>query len=305
MSSVPFEETKSKTNRKKNMKKLTPYFFLAPFLFFFVSFMVYPILNSLYLSFTSSQGSMAVSWVGLDNFKAIISDKLFWKSLGNVFIVLLVQVPVMLCLGTILANFLNSKNLKFKLGFRLMVFLPVIIDLVTYSIVFSIIFNEDYGIVNYLLSVININPIAWFTDPFWSKLLIIIAVTWRWTGYNTIIILSGLQSIDDSLYESSDLDGASKTQQLLKITVPMLKPILLFCAVLSTIGTINLYTEPSLLTNGGPNNATNTPVMYIFQYGFESFNYGYASAAAYITTIIVGSLSFLQMRFSKGGKIDA
>jgi len=305
MSSTASVEEKKIKKIKWDKKKLTPYLFLAPFFFFFIAFMVYPIFNSLYLSFTSAQGSMAADWVGFKNFKSVLQDKLFWQSLRNVFVVLIIQVPLMLFLGTVLANALNRKGLKFKGGFRLMIFLPVLIDLVTYSIVFSIIFNEDYGIINYLLTLINLEPIAWFTNPFWAKALIVIAVTWRWAGYNTIIILSSMQSIDDSLYESADLDGATKLQQFFQITLPMLKPILLFCAILSTIGTINLYTEPSLLTNGGPNNSTNTPVMYIFQYGFQSFNYGYASAAAYITTIIVGALSFLQMKLTKGGKIDA
>ncbi|WP_245644895.1 carbohydrate ABC transporter permease [Peribacillus loiseleuriae] len=292
------------TRRKKgwNQKTLAPYLFLSPFFIVFLIFMVYPIIESLYLSFTSTQGTSS-EWIGLENFKNILTDGLFWKSLSNVFIILLVQVPLMLILGTLLAVILNSKFLKAKALFRLMIFLPVLIDLVTYSIVFSIIFHEQYGIMNYLLGVLHIDPIQWFSDPFWSKVLIIIAVTWRWTGYNTIILLAGLSAVDDSLYESAEVDGASKFTQFFKITIPMLKPILLFCGILSTIGTIQLFTEPSLLTNGGPNNATNTPVMYLYQFGFQSFQFGYASAAAYIITIIVGIISFFQIKLSKGGEI--
>ena len=292
------------TVRKKkwNQKILAPYLFLSPFFIVFIIFMVYPIIESLYLSFTSTQGNTS-EWIGLENFKNILTDGLFWKSLSNVFIILIVQVPIMLILGSLLAVILNSKFIKAKPLFRLMIFLPVLIDLVTYSIVFSIIFHEQYGMVNYLLGLFHIDPILWFSDPFWSKMLIIIAVTWRWIGYNTIILLAGLTAIDESLYESAEIDGANKFTQFFKITIPMLKPILLFCGILSTIGTIQLFTEPSLLTMGGPNNATNTPVMYVYQFGFQSFQFGYASAAAYIITIIVGIISFFQIKLSRGGEI--
>ncbi|MFZ7945914.1 MULTISPECIES: carbohydrate ABC transporter permease [Bacillaceae] len=296
--------TKPSVARKKkwNHKKLTPYLFLSPFFIVFAIFMVYPIFESLYLSFTSAQGNRA-EWVGFENFKNILTDGLFWKSLSNVFIILIVQVPIMLIIGTLLAVLLNSKFIKGKAIFRLCIFLPVLIDLVTYSIVFTLIFNEQYGMMNYVLSLIHIDPIHWFSDPFWSKVLIILAVTWRWTGYNTIILLAGITTIDDSLYESAEVDGANKFTQFFKITIPMLKPILLFCGILSTIGTIQLFTEPSLLTAGGPNNATNTPIMYLYQFGFQSFQFGYASAAAYIITIIVGIISFFQIKLSKGGEM--
>lgn len=286
---------------KKFLKKATPYLFLAPFFIIFSIFMIYPIFNSLYLSFTSAQG-IVQTWVGFENYINILTDKVFWKSLLNVFIVLIVQVPLMLFLGTILSSFLNSEKLKFKGFFRLLIFLPVLIDLVTYSIVFSILFQEQYGIVNYVLNLMHLPSIMWLSNPIWARILIMIAVTWRWTGYNTVIILAGLQSIDNSLYEAADIDGAGPVTKLLKITLPLLTPVLLFCAIMSTIGTVQLFTEPQLLTVGGPNNSTLTPIMYLYQYGFQNFKFGYASAVAYVITFIVFVMSLIQIKLSKGAE---
>lgn len=285
-------------DKKKKFNSLTPYLLLGPFLAIFLVFLIYPIFNSLYLSFTSAQGS-SVEWVGFKNFSRVLQDPIFWKSLSNVFIFLIVQVPVMIILGCIIASTLNYKDLKFKGLLRFFIFSPVLIDMVTYSIVFSIIFNERFGSFNYFLSKFGVDQIAWFTDPFWAKILIIIALTWRWTGYNSIILLSGMQSIDYSLYESADLDGAGIIKKFTHITLPSIAPVILFCTITSTIGTINLYTEPSLLTAGGPMNSTYTPIMYIYDYGFNSFNFGYASAAVYVLTTIVVSISGIQMLVSR------
>jgi lactose/L-arabinose transport system permease protein len=286
----------------KVSKEMAPYVLLSPFLLIFIVFMIIPILNAFYISFTSAQGSSS-SWVGLENFKNVLTDPLFWKSMGNTAIILIVQVPIMLILAVLTAVGLNAAYLRLRGVFRLIIFLPVLIDLVTYSIVFSLLFNDQYGVINYILGALGIDPINWLEDSFWAKITIIVALIWRWTGYNAIILLSGLQGIDKSLYESAEVDGAGKITQFFTITVPMLKPILLFCGILSTIGTLQLFTEPFLLTNGGPNNATQTPVMYIYQYGFQSFRFGYASAAAFVLTFIVGAFSYLQIRFTKGGEI--
>jgi lactose/L-arabinose transport system permease protein len=221
----------------------------------------------------------------------------------NTAIILVVQVPIMLFLAFLLATAVNNNKIRGKGFFRLAIFMPILIDLVTYSIVFSIIFNDQYGALNYILQLFHITGIHWLQDPLWAKVTIIIAITWRWTGYNAIILLAGLQSIPETIYEAADIDGASSITKFFRITMPMLKPIFLFCAIMSIIGTLQLFTEPFLLTNGGPDNATETPVLFIYQYAFQSFHFGYASAAAYVLTGIVAILSYLQIRVSKGGEI--
>jgi len=284
-------------------KRFTPYLFILPFLLLFLAFMIYPILESFYLSFTAAEGSTS-SWIGLDNFRQLFGDRLYWKSMLNITIILLVQVPVMLFLAFLLAVAVNNDNIRGRSIFRLAIFMPVLIDLVTYSIVFSILFNDQYGVLNYFLQLFHLPGIHWVQDAFWAKVTIIVAITWRWTGYNAIILLAGLQAIPENIYESAAIDGASEIRKFFQITMPMLKPIFLFCAIMSIIGTLQLFTEPFLLTNGGqPDNSTETPVLFIYQYAFQSFHFGYASAAAYVLTAIVAIFSYLQIRVSKGGEI--
>ena len=284
---------------------MTPYAFIAPFFIIFGIFMIYTIIYSFLLSFSEySDGHM--SFVGLQNFKDLFADKDFSIALVNVFIFLIVQVPVMLVLATFIATMLNSKLLKWKSLFRMGVFLPVLIDLVTYAIVFTLIYNNDSGILNYLLKLLKLPAVNWLSDPLWAKVAVIISITWRWTGYNAIIILAGLQAVDHSIIESAVVDGAGPSTVFFKIIMPMLKPVLLFCAVMSTNGTIQLFTEPFILFppyGSGPANSTQTVITYLYQNGFQGFKFGLASAGAYVIAGIIILLSLIQMKFTKGGEI--
>ncbi|WP_236838643.1 carbohydrate ABC transporter permease [Caldalkalibacillus salinus] len=281
---------------------LHPYLFISPFFILFGTFMLYPLVYALVLSFSRWQGGQS-TFVGLENYKMLMTDPLFWKSLGNTSLILFVQVPMMLLLATLIAVFLNVKHLKFKGFFRMAFFLPVLIDLVTYALVFSLIFNEQYGLINQWLGWLGLESIAWFSEGIWAKVLIIVAVTWRWTGYNAVIILSGLQTVPSDLYEAASIDGAGKVTRFFKITVPMLKPVLLFCAILSTIGTLQLFAEPYVLTGGGPRNETMSVILYLYDTAFGTFNFGLASAGAYVITTIIAVLSYFQIKLAKGGEI--
>lgn len=287
---------------RQTIKTIVPYLFIVPFFLFFSVFMLYPIIYSLVLSF-SKWTAGKITFVGLQNYKYLLSDTLFWKSLGNTSIYLIVQVPLMLLLAAIIAVMVNANKLRFKHGFRVAFFLPALIDLVTYSIVFSILFNQSNGLVNQLLEAVGLQAVPWKTDGFYAKLLIIIAITWRWVGYNSIILLSGLQNIPDEMYESAHLDGAGPIRTFFTMTIPMLKPVLLFCVVLSTIGTFQLFAEPKILTGGGPNHQTTSVMLYLYETAFRSFNFGLASAGAYIVTSIIAIFSYLQIRLTRGGEI--
>lgn len=235
---------------------------------------------------------------GLDNYTRLFTDELFLTSMKNTFEILLIQVPIQLCFALIIAVLLNSALVRLKTLFRIAYFLPVVTALVAYSIVFMIMLDENYGIVNYILSTFGFPKIGWLTDPFWAKVALMMAITWRWTGYNMVIYLAGLQSIPKQIYEAADLDGAGKLRQFISITVPQLKPIILFTFVLSTIGTLQLFDEPYILTEGGPNNATLTISLYLYQTGFQFFDFGYASAIAYVLVFIIAVLSYLQMKWA-------
>ncbi|SES30478.1 carbohydrate ABC transporter permease [Salipaludibacillus aurantiacus] len=288
-------ESKKKSKRKFITPKTAPYIFIAPAVILFIIFTVYPVVQSLILSFQTSSGGVS-TFAGLDNYRRLFNDPLFYKALGNTFTILIIQVPIMLTIAVLLAVLMNSALLKMRAFFRIAFFMPAITALVAYAIVFMIMLDENYGLVNYALSLVGIDPIAWLNDPFWAKVSLIVAVTWRWTGYNMVIFLAGLQNISNDLYEAASIDGAGKIRQFFSITLPQLKPIFLFTFVLSTIGTLQLFDEPFILTGGGPNNSTLTISLYLYINGFRYFDFNYASAIAYILVIIIALLSWFQMK---------
>ena len=250
---------------------------------------------------TSLQSGLAnnLRFVGIENYIRLLSDQTFLKAAGNTFLYLIIQVPIMIILSLIIAATLNDKKLKFKGFFRIAIFLPCITSLVAYSIIMKSLFAND-GIMNQLLLNLNLisSPIQWVTDSLFAKILIIIAITWRWTGYNMIFYLSGMQNIDPSIYEAAEIDGAST---FTKITIPMLKPIILFTTITSTIGTLQLFDEVVNITGGGPANATITLSQYIYNLSFKySPNFGYAAAVAFVIVIAIVILSIIQMKV--GGK---
>lgn len=274
--------------------------FVSLSIIFISLFVFYPTVQSFITSLQSGMGNN-LKFAGLSNYTRLMSDDTFKKAVGNTFLYLIVQVPVMIVLALIIATVLNDPKLKFKGFFRTSIFLPCITSLVAYSIIMKSIFASN-GLVNKLLMALHVIsvPIEWVTDPFWAKILIIIAITWRWTGYNMIFYLSGLQNIDPSIYEAADIDGASSFKKFTKITVPLLKPIILFTTITSTIGTLQLFDEVMNITKGGPANATTTISHYIYNLCFTyTPNFGYAAAVAYVVVIMIVILSLIQ--FKVGG----
>ena len=242
-----------------------------------------------------------MNFVGFNNVIRLFNDPVFIKSLSNTFIFLIIQVPIMILLSLALSSCLNSPNLKFVGFFRLVIFLPCVTSLVAYSILFKSMFSYD-GIINAFLMWSGIigDPIPWLSDPFWAKVSIIIAITWRWTGYNMIFFLSAMQNIDKSIYEAARIDGVSPIKQFFFITVPLLKPIILFTTVMSTIGTLQLFDEVVNITNGGPGNETLTLSMYIYDLSFKFVpNFGYAATVSYVIVFIASILAILQFRIAR------
>ena len=232
------------------------------------------------------------------NYQRMLSDKVFVQSVTNTLAYLIIQVPIMLVLAVIFATLLNNKDLKFRGLFRTCIFLPCATGLVAYSMIFRTLFTYD-GMVNTLLTNIGIlsEPINWLNDPFYAKFVIIIGLVWRWTGYNMIFYLSGMQSIDYSIYEAARIDGANQFRQLVNITIPLLKPIILVTAIMSTNGTLQLFDESVNLTRGGPANMTITMSHYIYNTMFtKNPNFGYAAAMSFVILIMVAVLSAIQTK---------
>ncbi|MEY8741236.1 carbohydrate ABC transporter permease, partial [Bacillales bacterium AN1005] len=208
-------------------------------------------------------------------------------------------------LALFISVLLNDKTLKFKGVFRTAIFLPCVTSLVAYSVIFKYLFGLD-GIINLFLLKVSIisEPIQWLTDPFWAKIAIITAITWRWTGYNMIFYLSALQNVDQSIYEAAKMDGASSIQTFFKITIPMLKPIILFTSITSTIGTLQLFDEVMNITQGGPGNATMSISQYIYNLSFKyTPDFGYAATVSYAIVIMIVIFSIIQFKVA-GDKND-
>lgn len=274
----------------------TPYLFLTPYLAIFGLFWAWPILYSIYLSFFDSRRTPA-PFNPSANWGRLFVDDTFQAAFWNTMLILAVQVPIMLALATALAVALNSQLLKAKGFFRFAFFAPVVVGAVAYSAVFRLLFNTEFGAVNSALQALSLGKVDWLFTPGPAMAVIILVVTWRWTGYNAIIILAGLQAIPKDIYEAAEIDGATPWNQFWKITLPSIRPVLLFCFVLSIIGTLQLFTEPFLITNSGPGTATMTLGTYLYQQGFRSFNFGYASAIAYSVALLAAIFSLIQLRF--------
>ncbi|MFJ8160442.1 carbohydrate ABC transporter permease [Streptomyces sp. NPDC096136] len=281
--------------RRRPRRRPAPYLFVLPALLLFAVFRLYPIGSSFLLSLERTAGGARTS-VGADNYERLLHDPLFWTALKNTAVLLAVQVPVMLALATGLAVALDSRLLHGRSLFRLGFFLPMVTGLVAYGIVFSVLLNKDYGLVNWLLGLLGAGPVPWLTHPLWAQVSLGIALTWHYTGYNAVILLARLQSVPAELYDAAAVDGAAGWRTFLHVTLPGLRPVLLLTAVLSTVGTLQLFDEPYVLTGGGPDNATLTIGVYLYQNAFKYFDFGYASAVAYALAVLIAALGLVQFR---------
>ncbi|WP_306210081.1 carbohydrate ABC transporter permease [Actinoplanes sp. RD1] len=280
--------------RRRLRNRATPLLFLSPVIVLFLAFKAYPVGYALYLSLTTREHGDEV-FVGLRNFQRVFTDPLFWTAFRNTAVILVVQVPVMLGLAILLAVAFNSKMLRGRSMFRVAYFVPIVMGLIAYGILFSALLNRDNGILNFLLTSVGLPRISWLGDPFWARMSIVLSLTWHYLGYNAVIYLAQLQSISQELYEAAAVDGASRRQQFRHVTLPGLRPAIVLTVALSTIGTLQLFEEPYVLTNGGPDNATLTIGMYLYQNAFQYFDFGYASAIGYVLTAIVVVLTLGQL----------
>lgn len=276
---------------------MTGWAFLAPGAILILIMSFIPMIRALLLSFKSGVGAK-MEWCGIMNYTRMFKDTVFIQSIKNTFFYLIIQVPIMLIFALILASVLNNKDLKFKGLFRTMIFLPCATSLVAYAIIFRSLFANN-GLVN--LALVNLGildqPYSFLTNTTSARIVIIIALLWRWTGYNMVFYLSGLQNIEYSIYEAAKIDGASAVQSFFRITVPLLKPTILLTAIMSTNGTLQLFDESVNLTNGGPANTSITMSHYIYDMSFKYVpNFGYAAAMSFLILVLVAVLAFLQMK---------
>ena len=287
------QKKKGMTLEKRH--NLTGWLFLTPAVILICWCSFYPMIQAFILSLQTGLG-VNLKFGGLSNYVRILKDPTFRGTLFNTFFYLIVQVPIMLVLALALASMLNNKDLRFKGIFRTCIFLPCATSLVSYSMIFRSMFAND-GFINTVLRGLGMSPVMWFANAWTARVVIIIALVWRWTGYNMVFYLSGLQNIEYSVYEAAKIDGASPLQTFFKITVPLLKPTILMTTITSTNGTLQLFDESLNLTIGGPGKSTMTMSHYIYNTSFvQSPNFGYAAAMSIIILVMVAILALLQMK---------
>ena len=291
-------------SKKKGMtlvakQRAAGWLFLAPASIMIAVMSFYPMIRAFIISLQTGAGAnMRFAEPIFSNYKRIMADKVFQQSIVNTFLYLIIQVPIMLVLAILLAQLLNNKDLKFRGFFRTCVFLPCATSLVSYSLIFRSMFATD-GLINSILIKLGILSTGYnfLGNSTSAKIVIILALIWRWTGYNMVFYLSGLQNIEYSVYEAAKIDGASPMQTFFKITVPLLKPTILLTTITSTNGTLQLFDESVNLTNGGPGKSTMTMSHYIYNTSFvQSPNFGYAAAMSILILIMVAILAILQMK---------
>lgn len=289
------------SEEKKDM--ISGYLYVSPFFIIFILVGLFPALFSMFLSFQHWNGFSPMEFVGLRNFKVVLTDPFFWKSVYNTIIMGLLGTAPQLVVGIILAFLLNQAFLRFKQFYRVTIFMPYITSMVAVALVFSVLFsNQDTSMANYLLGLFGLDPVNWSTSEWGAKIAISLMVFWRWLGYNTIIYLAGLQSISNDLYEAATIDGANKFQQLRFITLPLLKPFILLTVFFSTVGALQLFSEPTVFLGGNAfsRNEAMTIVMYLYRDAFRLQSFGTASATAVILVILITILATVNLFFISG-----
>jgi lactose/L-arabinose transport system permease protein len=279
---------------------LAPYAFLAPALALYALFTAYPVARALVLSVQRNVDG-EVRWAGLAQYERLLGDDTFRTALFNTLIFLVVQVPIMLTAALLIAVALNSKRFPFRALWRSAYFLPSIMSLVAVGTLFRVLLNEDLGLINYVLSTLGLSGVPWTTHPWWAKITVMLILTWRYTGFMMVIYLSGLQGIPNELFEAAEIDGAKPAQSFWFITLPLLRPTILFTTILSTIGVLQIFDEALIVTRGGPANATLTIGLYLYQTVFSSVDFHYAAAISWVLVLLIGALSLVQLRLGERG----
>ena len=273
------------------------YLFIAPFFLAFAIFGVYPFLFSVYLSFAEWKGFGPITFVGFDNYVRLWGDKVFWQSMLNGVIIFLLSVPPMVLLSLLLAVVLNSPRVRGFGIFRTIIFVPYITNMVAAGFVFRLLLEQRNGLVNIMLGGVGLPAVPWLESVWGARVALTLLILWHYLGYNMVIMLAGLQTIPKEVLDAAKVDGANAAQSFFYITTPLMRPVILFVVILSTMGSFSLFTEVYILTGGGPMNATITPILDIFGQAFGNFRFGYASAMSYVYFAFIIVLSLFQLRF--------
>ena len=278
------------------------YAFISPFYILFLIFGLGPFLFSIYLSFSTWDGLGPIKFVGLTNFQFLFGPggRVFWESIRNGIILFVMYVPIMTFLAIVLAVILNSTRVRGYRFFRTLLFAPYVTSMIAAGFTFQLLLVKDGGLFNIFLETLGVAPVPWLDAQWPARVSLCLLVIWGWLGYNMVIMLAGLQTIPRELTEAAQIDGASTVQAFFRITIPLLRPVIFFSAILSTAGTFALFNEVMALTSlnpGGPQNAVLTPFVYVYNVAFSNFRFGRASAMSYVYALLILALTLIQNRF--------
>lgn len=290
---------KLKTNSRLGENEKFPVVFIAPALIFLLTFSILPILIAGFTSLTDLNfiGLMdysKVKFLGFSNYAKLINDKDFIQTLGNTAIYLLLGVPLTLLMSLGIAILLSEGETALFSSFRVVYYLPSLTNVVAIAVVFGYIFNSQYGLINYILSLFGIDKILWLQDPFLSKIAVVSLAVWRGLGINVLIFLAAIKSIPRSLFEAADIDGANKTRKLFNIVLPSIKFALFFVSMTSVIIWLQLFEESFVLTKGGPLGATKSAVQFTYESAFTYNNFGYAAASSILLFALILIFTIIQ-----------
>jgi ABC-type sugar transport system permease subunit len=279
------------------MKKthLTPYLMVSPYLLHLCLFVIFPVLFSLVLMFHQWNIISPMEFIGLQNFDKLIHDRLFFRSIFNTLIFLLIHIPLQIIIALFLAEMLNHK-IKLRAFLRASYFLPVVISGVVVTIVWWQLYGFETGLFNRVLSGMNLPKVGWLVDPLIAMPAIAIMATWKNVGLYVVLFLVGLQSVPPHYYEAAEIDGATQWQKFIYITLPAINPTIFMVVILSTVGGFSLFIEPYIMTAGGPLNSTISAVLYIYKQAFTYYHMGYAAALGFFFALIIMMVVIIQRK---------
>lgn len=282
---------------KRRRAPLAPYAFITPAYLIFIAFLLGPMIFAVILSLFRWTALRPPRFVAFANYQYLLGDSVFWQAVKNTLLYSGASLFIVCPLALLLALALNSPALRFKPLWRAIYFAPIVTSAVAISLTFLMLYNREFGLINAALAQIGIGPFNWLGDRRLAPWAVIGVIIWRWTGLTSIYFLAGLQSIPRDLYDAAAIDGANTLQRFWHITLPQLRPVTLFVSVIVLIGSMQIFDEPQILTNGGPANATLSVVQYLYTRGIEQLRFGYASTIGFALFVGIFVLSLVQFRF--------
>ena len=284
-------------------KGYLPYLMVSPYLAHLLVFTTFPVVFSIVLTFFNWNIISPMEWNGLGNWKQILNDRLFWKSILNPLKFLAVHIPLQIVIALALAEILNQK-MKFRGFFRAAFFMPVVVSGVVVTIMWQQLLGFESGVINRMLVSVGLGKVGWLINPEIAMISIALMATWKNVGLYVILFLVGLQTVPKQYYEAADLEGASHWQKFTRITIPMINPTIFMVVVLSTLGGFSLFIEPYIMTGGGPLNSTLSAVLYIYKEAFEYYHMGYAATLGLFFALMIMFVIVIQKRYIEKERVD-